>query len=295
MKLRLTLAFLIVVIIWSTTPLALQISTADTPLTSALIRMILGVAFCFSLVLFSSQKLLINKKANIIYLTSGVSIFLTMSLLYYAANSIPSGWISILFGLSPLLTGIFSIFVEPNMKPLWQRLGGASFGLLGLYLVFRAGQNLDEVSISGIITILIGVVISSVSAVVIRQQSKGGGYTGVQITTGGLIVAIPLFALSALIFEPALDINFSNRQWLSIFYLGFVGTGIGFTLYYFLLQHVSADKVALITLVTPIFALLIGSVFNNEPVLSQIWLGAFSVIAGLIIYEYRPRLGLRKI
>jgi len=81
----------------------------------------------------------------------------------------------------------------------------------------------------------------------------------------------------------------------AIFYLGLIGTGVGFTLYYYLLKRVSASRIALITLVTPITALTVGSWFNNEVLVPEVWMGASLVCAGLLLYEFKPKLGLRKL
>ncbi len=47
-----------------------------------------------------------------------------------------------------------------------------------------------------------------------------------------------------------------------------------------------AERVALITLITPISALLLGIWLNDEAVSQRIWLGAALVISGLALYEY---------
>ena len=97
-----------------------------------------------------------------------------------------------------------------------------------------------------------------------------------------------------LLLEPEMRFDFSDRAIVGILYLGFIGTGVGFTLYYFLLKRVSASRLSLITLVTPIAALTLGSWLNNEPIVSEVWIGAVLVCAGLLLYEFKPKLGLRR-
>ena len=116
-----------------------------------------------------------------------------------------------------------------------------------------------------------------------------------QITTGSIIVALPFFALTAWLSNPGLTTPLSSKALWSTLYLGLVGTGIGFTLYYFLLKRISANRVALITLVTPIAALVLGSWLNNEPLIAKVWFGAGLVCVGLLVYEFKPKLGLRKL
>jgi len=294
-KLAIPLSFLCVIAIWSTTPLAIQWSSGNAPLSSALLRMVLGCGFC-SLLLFSrGLALQFNAATRPLYLVGGLSIFLGMSLIYWASQSIPSGWVAVLFGLSPLFTGIFSSFVEPESKLSLNRIIGIILGLFGLFFVFQAGLSVNQNTLQGVILIVISVLISSSSSVWMRQLSTKTDISGMQITTGSLLIAIPCFLVSAVVVDPIDNIQYSNKALLSIAYLGIVGTGIGFSLYYFLLKQISASKLALVTLVTPITALLIGNWFNDEAIVADIWIGGICVCLGLLLYQYKPRLGWRKL
>jgi drug/metabolite transporter (DMT)-like permease len=46
-----------------------------------------------------------------------------------------------------------------------------------------------------------------------------------------------------------------------------------------------AGRIALITLVTPVLALLLGHSLNNEVVLPQVWMGATSILLGLWLHR----------
>lgn len=299
-KLSIALAFLAVLIIWSTTPLMIKWSATEAPLSSAFLRMLFGCAFSILLLGVTRNKLPINKQALGLYLFSGLSIFTGMSLFYLAAQQIPSGWIAVLFGLSPLLTGLFSAIIEPDTKLTPVRICGIMLGFAGLYLVFSAGLNVKDASLIGIAYSLLATTLTSASSVVTRQLVNKANVSGLQTTAGSIIVSLPLFAIAAYFTQPAsaslLAINtLSEKALWSTIYLGIVGTGIGFSLHYYLLKNITANRVALITLVTPIVALMIGSTIDNEPLIAKVWLGACLVCAGLLIYEFKPRLGLRKL
>ena len=294
-KYSIPLAFLCVISIWSTTPLAVQWSSGNAPIASALLRMMLGAAFCGAVMLATRVKLPFDQRARALFLASGLSIFGSMTLIYWAAQSIPSGWIAVLFGLSPLFTGLFSILVEPESDLTITRSAGILLGFFGLYLVFRAGLSFKEDSLLGVALVVVAVLISSSSAVLIRHLAHARDLSGIQITTGGLLVAIPFFALTALLVDPVSQLQFTPKAQAAILYLGLLGTGIGFSLYFFLLKHTSASNVSLVTLVTPITALLIGSWLNNEPVIPNVWWGGICVCLGLLLYQYRPLLGSNKL
>jgi len=294
-KIAVPLAFLCVLIIWSTTPLAIQWSSSGAPMSSAFLRMILGMVFCVGMLTIMTTGLPLDKHSRRVYLVGGASTFIAMSLFYAAAQLIPSGWIAVIFGLSPLFTGLFSSFVEPEAKLTPSRVLGLLLGISGLYLVFSAGLSLEDISLTGVVIAVTATLVSSATSVISRQLVKNASITGMQITTGSLLVAMPFFALAALLLEPNMSIDRSSRALGSIAYLGFLGTGVGFTLYYYLLKRVSASRIALISLVTPIAALSVGSWLNKEPLVTEVWIGAGIVCFGLLLYEFKPKLGLRKL
>ena len=51
------------------------------------------------------------------------------------------------------------------------------------------------------------------------------------------------------------------------------------------------SRLSLIALITPVIALLLGSLFNNEAVSSGIMIGAGCILTGLLIYEFGQHLG----
>jgi len=286
------LAFLCVIIIWSTTPLAIQWSSGNAPLTSLLIRMMIGMLFCLAVMGLMATRLPFDDHSRRLYVVGGLSIYLGMSLVYWSAQLMPSGWIAVIYGLSPLITGVISYFVEPDSRLTPIRIVGILLGFFGLYLVFNAGLALNENTIFGVSLLFISVLISASSSVLIRHLGHTTELQPMQTTTGSLIVALPCFALTAWILEPAGEVHFSTQNLLGILYLGLIGTGIGFTLYYYLLKKMPANQVALIMLITPITALLLGNLLNDEPVISKVWLGAGFVCVGLLLYQYKPKLGL---
>ena len=294
-KLQIACAFLVVLVIWSTTPLAIAKSVGGLPFTSALLRMTIGAAFCVLVLLVRSKKILLTRQAKILYAIGGVSIYGSMSLIYNAAQTIPSGWIAVLYGLSPIVTGLMSIPFEPGFRMTGVRLLGLILGLLGLYQVFADGMSFASISTYGITLVLAAVLISSASSVAMRQLTHDIDISGMELSTGGLIIAVALFLLTALVVEPVTAIQFDQTEIVAILYLGLIGSGIGFTLYFFLLKHLAASRVSLITLITPITSLAIGSYLNNEPLLPSVWLGAACVSIGLLLYEFKPRLGFRRL
>ena len=262
-------------------------------MTSVFYRMLIGTVFCVVAMQLTQGMPKLTKSVVKIYLVGAVSIYLGSTMFYRSAQLIPSGWVAVIFGLSPLITGFFSAMVEPEAKLTPARLLGLTLGLSGLALVFSAGLNVEDASIVGIGYSVFAVIVSSATSVLTRQMVKDQEITGLQITSGSLLASLPFFIITVLYVSPGFSAEFSNKAIYGMIYLGLLGSGVGFTLYYFLLKHISASKISLVALITPITALTLGAWLNNEPIVVRVYYGAVLVCIGLILYEFKPKLGLR--
>ena len=76
------------------------------------------------------------------------------------------------------------------------------------------------------------------------------------------------------------------RAGAAIVYLGVFGSVIGFALYYYVIKHLETSKVALITLITPVIALLLGHWLNGESIGLRLWFGTGLILLGLSVHEW---------
>jgi len=107
----------------------------------------------------------------------------------------------------------------------------------------------------------------------------------ISLTTGTLVVALPGFILNCLLNQGFPD-EIPAQSLYAICYLAVFGTAIGFPLYFYLLKNINAERIALITLITPVTALFLGSALNNESISLNVWMGTACILSGLSIYEF---------
>ena len=285
-------AYIIVILIWSTTPLGIQWSGVEVGYEFGVaLRMIIGL---FALMIIARLwKLAVpwDKTARRVYLASGLSLFLAMSFVYWAAQYIPSGWIAVIFGLSPVLTSLFATLILHENAFTPGRILGMTMGLCGLAVVFVEGMSISTAALSGVAAVTFSAISQSLGAVVIRKLKPR--MHAISITIGSLVVAIPLFIANAF-YSSGWPTAWPMQSLMAIVYLAVFGTAMGFPLYYYLLKNVRVERVALITLITPITALLLGAAINDEVIGTQVWLGTALILGGLAIYEYGKYLPFKK-
>ena len=281
-------AYLGVILIWSTTPLGIQWSAQGASFSFAVMsRMLIGLAICLLLLRGTRTAFPFTPAARQLYAISGLTLFVAMLLTYWGALHIPSGLISVIFGLSPLVTGVFAALWlgERTLSPM--RIAGLGLALVGLWLIFgQPWPGNDGLATFGTLAVVVGMMTQALGLVWIKRINLRA--SPLAITTGSLSVATPLFVLAWLVADSAqLPPDITPRAGAAIVYLGVLGSVVGFTLYYYIIKHLDAGRVALIMLITPVTALLLGQTLNAEFIPAMGWAGTALIGTGLVLYEWR--------
>ena len=278
-----TSAYLAIIIIWSTTPLAIQWSSAGVGYEFAVaLRMVIGLAALLIIVRLWRLPMPIDRDAIKVYFAGGIPLFLAMSSVYWSAQFIPSGWIAVIFGLTPFLTSVFAHFMLGGQSFTFAKSSAMLLGFIGLTIVFAESFDATKSSWMGVAGICFSAVVHSFGAVTLKKLQPT--MPSISVTTGSLMVATPLFVLSSVIHGIPNSIPDSSLK--AIIYLAFMGSALGFPLYYFCLKNLRAEQVALITLITPVTALLLGIWLNGELISIHIWIGTAFIVSGLALYEF---------
>ncbi|MFA7388116.1 MAG: EamA family transporter, partial [Thiohalobacteraceae bacterium] len=64
-------------------------------------------------------------------------------------------------------------------------------------------------------------------------------------------------------------------------------------LFYYVLKRVAASRIALTTLVTPVLALWLGQLLNEETIDAHLWTGAALILGGLAAHQWGDALMAR--
>ena len=280
-----SLAYCCVVLIWSTTPLAMKWSTEGVGFLFAVTsRMGIGMSVALLLCALSGIGLSLQRKALLTYLVSGTGVYLTMICSYWAVQFIPSGWVSVIFGLAPVITSLLGSFVLRERLVSITKTGSLAICLTGLLVMFRQNMSTDVNVAHGVLAVIAGTLCYSTSLVAIKAINAD--IRPITTMTGTLIITVVLLCLTWCMSGTELPVIVSTRAAGAILYLGVIGSVLGFMLFYFVLQQVEATRAALITLITPGCALILGNLLNNEPLTPAIMSGCLLVLFGLLLFQF---------
>ena len=286
---RVFLAYLVVAVIWSTTPLAIKWSSLDVSyIFGVTARMSIGAVCLCLLMLIARQPLRLHKAALRTYLAIALQLYLSMLITYWGSQFIPSGWLSVIFGLSPFMTAFLAAAFLKERSLTVGKILSYFLGLAGLIVMFDSALELSQQAMQGMIAMLIATFLYSVSSVWVKQINAQ--LPALTQISGGMMFALPAYLLTwRWLDHGMLPETLSQQTQLSILYLGMIATPIGFALYYYVLAHLPATTVAMITLVTPVFSLVLGYSVNQEPLTLKIAIGTGLIIFALAIHTLLDR------
>ncbi|PCJ33842.1 MAG: EamA family transporter [Moraxellaceae bacterium] len=282
------IAYIIVILVWSTTPLGIKWSSEGfAPLAGAFWRVFIAAGVAMLLAKLMRVVVPLHKKALYSYAAANIGIFLGLGATYVGAAYLPSGMVSVVFGLSPIISSVLARYIlnEPPFGIVqWIAL---MFALSGLLVVFQGDIRTGQDSSIGLVLILFGVGCFCISGVLIKKIDASL-HPAAQ-TSGSLMLAMPLFGVAYYFTGESVE-NVTEKSAMAIVYLALFGSVIGFFCYFYVLERMPASSVALTTLITPVLAISLGVFLNGEVLSISIIVGAMLICCGLCVYYWGGRL-----
>ncbi|MBD1582565.1 DMT family transporter [Pseudoalteromonas sp. S16_S37] len=288
-------SYLFVIMVWSTTPLGIVWSSESMPpLLSVLLRMLIALILAGLIVSISNTRVPWHRRSCTLYIYSALGILGGMSFSYLAAQTVPSGVISLIFGLAPILSGLLAqkLLGEAKFTPI--KICALLFALCGLYLICSAQIQQLNLAPLGLGYVFLAVCSFSLSGVMIKRVKVA--IHPMATTFGALLFVTPMFAGLWWVFDGSFVVNSwaAKSIWATV-YLGVVGSLLGFLAYFHVLQKLSASTVALSTLITPGFAIALGTWLNDEILTSSLVVGAVIIIFSLALFQFGEHLKLPRV
>jgi len=286
---RIKLAYLGVVLIWTTTPLGVKWSGEGLSFVLGVTaRMSIGAFLLLIYMLAARRSIAFHAQARWTYLAVSAQIYLSMLTTYWGAQFIPSGWISVIFGLSPFMTAFMAAAFLQERSLGWHKLFAYALGVGGLATMFLSAMDLSRQALLGVGAVLLATFIHAASAVWVKRIDAR--LPALQQISGGLLFSLPMYYLTWYGLDGAqLPLEIPDRSLYAIVYLGTIATILGFAFYYYLLTHMPATHVAMINLLTPVLSLWLGHGVNHEPLTVKVMIGAALIMTALLIHQTAAR------
>jgi drug/metabolite transporter (DMT)-like permease len=284
------LALLLLALIWGAAFFFIKIGVRDmSPATLVLSRAVLGAVTIGAI--FATRRQTPFPAGTRARLLPFLTIAILGSLFPWAAiafgeQSISSALASILNATTPLWTAVFAYWVTPTERPSGLNYLGVAIGFLGTGILIAPdliGQPLRATTIG---TLAVAAAACSYAVAALVQRRRLRGVSPLQVGFWQLTLTAPLALALSL---PT--IGATHLRWPSIaavLFLGVGGSGIGFLLYYFMMNTLGATRATTVTFLLPLTAVFWGASLLRESITLPI-LGGMAVILLGVFLTSRPR------
>ncbi|MCE2485267.1 MAG: DMT family transporter [Desulfurellaceae bacterium] len=269
--------------IWGGAFVAIKVGTMDMPpLGAGALRFLLTSLVLTGWAYYRRVPLRFGRTEAMLLLILGVLFFYTNVAAYVGTSRTTSGRAAVFFYAQPIFLALLAPYFLPGDRLTLRKLSGLGLAFGGVIVLFLAklGGGITPTLIGDAI-VLSGAVATAVSGVMTKRVA--GRIHPVALICWQSWMSWPLLGLSSWMWEADAVFVFSGRAVVSILYLGIVSAAFGFVAYAWLIQRNSATRVAALTFLSPVFAVLYGWLLLGEYMGASQLAGVAGVCLGVYI------------
>lgn len=281
-------------IAWGTSFLWIKVALEEIgPYTLVALRLTLATAAAWLYLRLAGFQMPRQKKLlGGIVLLGLFNTAIPFTLISWGETRIDSGVAGIMNSTMPLFTIVIAhLFVsDDRISPA--KLAGLALGFGGVVLLLSSENGSGEGSrdFLGQAAVLSAAILYAFSSVFIRRTM--GGMHAIVVAAGSLTMATIAMWIATPIAEPGFSLPTLPLTWLSIIWLGLIGTTGAYLAYFYLIGTWGPTRSTMVTYVFPVVAVLLGVIFLEEQLDWRTAAGGLAVISGIVIVNWRSLLFL---
>lgn len=282
--------YLLTVLIWGTTWIAItfQLGVVPAPVSIAY-RFWIASAVLMLFLLVTRKPIWPPRQAWRYLLAQGVALFCCNFLcFYYASQWVPSGLVAVVFSTAPIWNALNGkLFLGRAIRP--QVMGGALLGLAGIALLFlpqMQGRWHDGGMLAGLALALLGTLCFSTGNL-LSSRMQSLGLTPWLTNSWAMLIGATILGAGALALGMPFTFETTTRYAASLLYLAIPGSVIAFTAYLVLVGRIGPDRAAYSTVLFPVVALTVSTVFEGYH-WTPLALGGLALVLGGNVLAFLP-------
>ena len=213
-----------------------------------------------------------------IFVVALIGSTIQYGLTYNGLKGIDASTAAILVQLEgPILALMGTILLKEKLG--LTRALGMGFAFLGVFII--AGEPRLDGHIDSVILLVAGSTVWAVAQIMISRLK---GLSGITILAWVAIMATPQMLIASLIIEDGqwqAITSASLVDWSIIFYLAFIMTVVGYSVWYHLFSSVDVSKVSPFLMLLPITSIIAGMVLLDEKLTLSMIIGGLMIMTGV--------------
>lgn len=289
MKPKHWLVFITLGLIWSSSFLWIKIGVQDIgPMALTAFRMLFGALTAVVIGIYQKVEWPRDLRTWLIFGVLGpTSLAIPIFFISWGEQTIDSAVASILNATTPLFTIVIAHFLLQDDKMTVQKILGLLIGFAGTVVLLSEDLLTSaHSSILGQAAVIVASIFYAGSAVFARKltQHVHGTVRGAMPLITSAIFMWIVGPLAEKPFEfPSLPLT-----WISILWLGILGSGIAVIMLWYLIHEVGPTRASLVTYLFPVGGVILGVIFLNEHLSWQLLAGTALIILSLAVVNWQP-------
>ena len=281
------LVWIILCLIWGSTWIFIKIGLGDLPpITFSAARFGLAILILAPLIkIFGFAMPRTRSEWKLMALTGFLQFSLNYSAVFWSEQYIESGLAAVLQSMITVFGLLLAWIFLPAEKITKRKIIGVALGIVGVAIIFIDQLRVENwMAFAGCVAIVLGAYAAAQSSILIK--AKGSGLHPASLVFSQMVCGFPAIIAYALFKEGnPLNLHWSWTAILCVVYLAVAGTIAAFWLYYWLLSRIESTKAMMISLVTPLLAVMIGAIVLGEKLPPQTYFGGALIMGsiGLIV------------
>ena len=277
--------------IWGSTWLFIKLGLRDLPpLTFAGIRFLFASSILVAIILARGVRW--PRKRNewlVIAVVGWLQFSLNYGLVFWGEQRIPSGLAAVLQSTFPAFGLVIAHFYLPEERITPKKLIGVLLGITGVGIVFSDQLSFaGKAALAGSVALVLSAFCGSYGNVLVKAY--GTQIDPFVLAAGQMVCGFPpLLALGIAKEGNPFHFHWTAIAVIALAYLVIVGSVIAFTLFYWLVRHMDVINTMLISLVTPVVAVVLGMIVLHEKFNWRLLAGAACIISGISLIVLRKR------
>ncbi len=284
---RILLPFLLVSLIWGSTWLVIKDQISNVPPSwSVSYRFMIASAAMFVLVGFKRLPFRLGTKGQFWAILIGIAQFsFNFNFVYNAELYITSGLVAVLFALLMVPNAILGqIFLNQRINGAF--VSGSAIAAVGIAMLFWHEYKSSPATLADVllgVALTVGGILSASVANVMQALPRLKSYPILTLLAWAMFwgAAINIVLSWITVGPPVIEMRAAYLG--GIVYLAIVGSVVTFPLYFSLLREIGAGKAAYSSVLVPVVAMILSTLFENYQWTILPAAGALLAMAGLLV------------
>lgn len=288
-------AFLTLTFVWGSSFLWIKIAVRETgPLTVVTLRLLLALVVLVVFLLVKKPAVPRGRRLWVALLLQGLmSTAIPWVLITWAEKSIDSALATVMNATVPLFTIVVSHLFLSDDKMTIRRVAGLLVGFAGvvvlvhkeLYSGFGAMGGTARMILLGQGAMLLSSSFYAISNVYGRAKLRG--IPAVVQAFYTMLLADAVMWIVTPVLEKPFTLPAEGLTWLAISWLGVLGAGVSYIIFYYLLHSIGPTRVAVVTYTLPAVGVTLGVVLLKEALTWPLVVGSVLIVSGVWVVNRR--------